>query len=141
LAVAQSTPGALAVNMATFVGFRIRGLIGAVAAALGCVLPSFVIILIIAMFFSRFMDVKLIQRAFMGIRPAVAALIAFSVVKIARTSKIKLMWYSVAALAAAAILLLKMDPIVIIILSALIGLSSWVIGLIKGRGGRNEDTN
>lgn len=121
LAVSQSTPGALAVNMATFIGFKIKGILGSTAATLGCVLPSFVSILLIAMFFTRIMGDNIVQQAFMGIRPAVAALITFSVYKIGKTSKIKLWWYTITVLAFVSNLFLKQDPILIIIASGLIG--------------------
>lgn len=128
LAVAQSTPGALAINMATFIGYRKKGILGAIAATLGCVLPSFIIILVVAMFFTRLMNVNMVQRAFMGIRPAVAALIAFSVYKIAKTSNIKILWYSISAVAFILVQFLKFDPILVIILSG-------VSGIILGRRG------
>lgn len=121
LAVSQSTPGALAVNMSTFIGFKLRGIIGAAFATLGCVLPSFVSIILIAVFFKAIMGEKIVQQAFMGIRPAVAALITFSVYKIGKSSKIKLWWYTVTVLAFVSNLFLKQDPILIIVSSGLIG--------------------
>ncbi|MDF2671811.1 MAG: chromate transporter [Clostridiales bacterium] len=121
LAVSQSTPGALAVNMSTFVGFRLKGILGSAAATLGCILPSFVSILLIAMFFTRIMGENIVQQAFMGIRPAVAALITFSVYKIGKTSKIKLWWYTVTVLAFVSNLFLNQDPILIIVSSGLVG--------------------
>lgn len=135
LAVAQSTPGALAVNMASFVGYRLKGVLGAIIATLGSVLPSFGIILIVAAFFSSIMGKDIVKRAFMGIRPAVAALIAFSVIKIAKTSKIKPLWYILSAIAAALIIFLDADPILIIIFSGLLGV---IIGALKGVGGENN---
>ncbi len=132
LAVSQSTPGVLAVNMSTFVGYKTRGLLGAATAALGCVLPSFVAIIIIAMFFSRVMGEDVVKQAFMGIRPAVAALITFSVFKIAKTSKIKLWWYTVTVLAFIANLFLDQDPILIII-------SSGLVGFLFGRERKPQD--
>lgn len=126
LAVSQSTPGALAINMSTFIGYRTRGIIGSVFATLGCVLPSFVSIILIAMFFTKIMGYDIVQQAFMGIRPAVAALITFSVYKIAKTSKIKLWWYSVTLLAFVANLFLNQDPILVIV-------SSGIVGFLFGR--------
>ncbi|EYE89813.1 chromate transporter [Fervidicella metallireducens AeB] len=122
LAVAQSTPGALAINMASFIGYRKKGILGAVSATLGCILPSFLSILFIAMFFVRFMDREIVKKAFMGIRPAVAALIAFSVFKIAKTSRIKSVWYLVSVGAFAAVGFLKLDPIFVILISAFTGI-------------------
>jgi chromate transporter len=137
LAVAQSTPGALAVNMASFIGYRLKGVAGAVSATLGCVLPSFITILIIAAFFTRVMGQRIVERAFMGIRPAVAALIAFSVIKIAKTSNIKPLWYIVSAVAVLFIIFVDMDPILIILLSGVFGV---IFGVIKGaRSGQDDN--
>ena len=73
VAVAQSAPGVFAVNMAVFVGYRLRGVRGALAAAFGCVLPSVAIILFIALFFRRFRHIEVVNNIFMGIRPVVVA--------------------------------------------------------------------
>lgn len=86
LAVAQSIPGAIAINSATFIGYKTSGKKGALAATLGVILPSFIIIIIIAAFFSRFGDNPIIKAIFAGIRPAVVALIAFAVYKVGKTS-------------------------------------------------------
>lgn len=143
LAVAQSTPGALALNMATFIGFKKKGVLGAVASILGAVLPSYVIILVVAMFFEMLMKNSIVVQAFDGTKPAVAALIVFSVYKIAKTSKISLPWYSIAVIAAGLVIFLKVKAVYILLGSALIGL---LIGLIvpqvKKQGGEgNGNTN
>jgi chromate transporter len=132
LAVAQSTPGALAINMSTFIGYRKKGVLGAVSATLGCVMPSFVSILVIAAFFTKFMGVEIVERAFMGIRPAVAALIAFSVYKIGKSSKVKKWWYAIAAVSFILVIMINFDPILIIVLSA-------VCGFVLGRRGEADD--
>lgn len=74
-AITQSLPGVFAVNISIFVGYRLKGFWGSLVCALGTILPSFVIILIIAMFFNRFQDNPYVIRIFNGIRPAVVALI------------------------------------------------------------------
>lgn len=76
LALAQSIPGAFIVNTAFFVGYRRRGVIGALAAVAGAVLPAFVVMLLIVMFFVGIKDNPTVGRIFKGIRPAVAAMIA-----------------------------------------------------------------
>ena len=76
LALAQTSPGPIALNTAVFVGYKIKGFWGAVIATLGTVLPAFFIILIIAMFFQDFAKYPMVERAFKGMRPAVVALIA-----------------------------------------------------------------
>ena len=80
LAVSQSAPGILAVNVSVYVGKRLRGVKGVVAASLGAVLPSFLIILIIAIFFKNFQDNPYVIAAFKGIKPAVIALIYKNVI-------------------------------------------------------------
>jgi chromate transporter len=85
-AVAQSIPGAIAINSATFIGYKINGKKGALAATLGVILPSVLIILAIATVFSRFQENKHIQSAFKGIRSAVVALVAYAAIKIGKVS-------------------------------------------------------
>ena len=80
VAIAESTPGPIAINSATFVGYRTCGVLGAALATLGVVLPSFVIILLIAFFLRHIMDNKYVQYAFFGIRAGVLALILKSLV-------------------------------------------------------------
>ena len=79
IAVSESTPGPLAINMATFVGIRTGGVFGAVCATLGVVLPSFVIILIVAKFYEKFRKSRAVDGVMYGLRPAVIGLIADSV--------------------------------------------------------------
>lgn len=73
--IAESTPGPIAINCATFVGYKQRGIIGAIAATFGVVLPSFVIIYLIALYFNRFLEIAIIANAFQGIKVAVGILI------------------------------------------------------------------
>ena len=80
VAIAESTPGPIAINSATFVGYRSCGVLGSAAATLGVVLPSFVVILLIAFFLRKVMDHRIVQYAFFGIRAGVLALIVKAVV-------------------------------------------------------------
>lgn len=84
IALAQAAPGLIAVNSAIFIGHRIAGWKGVVATVLGAILPSIVIILIIAIWFQQFKEIGWVEAMFKGIRPAVVALIAAAVVKMAR---------------------------------------------------------
>ncbi len=90
LAMAQAAPGVLAMNVAVFVGYRTRGYKGVVSAALGSILPSFVIILAIATVFTRFRENEVVEQVFKGMRPAVVALIAVPIIRLVRT--VKLTW-------------------------------------------------
>jgi chromate transporter len=142
LAVAQSTPGVLAVNLASFIGYKKKGIAGAAVAALGAVLPSFLIILLVAIFFTRLMENEIVKQAFNGIRPAVAALITFSVYKIAKSSKITLPWYIITFIAAGIIIFVDADPILVIIFSGLTGvLVGMITPLIRKQGGEGNGDN
>ena len=84
VALSQSAPGVLAVNISIFAGYRLRGVKGSIAATLGSIVPSFCIILAIAMVFTRFKDNAWVIRAFKGIRPVVIALIAVPMLNMAK---------------------------------------------------------
>ena len=118
VAIAQTCPGVFAINLSVFIGYKMRRLRGAIFTALGTALPSFLIILIIAMFFHQFEDNKVVAAIFRGIRPAVVALIAVPTFKMAKTAKIgwSNCWIPVAC--ALAIWAMKVSPILIIILTA-----------------------
>ena len=88
LALAQSAPGVFAVNIAIFIGYKLRGLKGAIFASLGSALPSVVCILLIAIFFRTFRENQIVEYVFRGIRPAVVALVAAPVFSVAKTAKI-----------------------------------------------------
>ena len=75
IAISESTPGPIAINMATFIGYKKRGVLGSILATLGVVLPSLVILYLISLFFNQFLEIKLIQYAFNGIKVGVSFLI------------------------------------------------------------------
>ena len=83
LAISQSAPGILAVNISIFIGYRLRGIRGSIVTALGTVMPSFLIILAIALFFHNYQDNAVVEKIFKGIRPAVVALIAVPMINMA----------------------------------------------------------
>ena len=113
-AIGQCTPGIIAVNTATFVGYRQKGIPGGIVATLGVISPSVVIIVLIAMLLEHFMDILWVQHAFAGIRVAVCALIVASVIKLLR-SGIKAWWHAaLAAVAFVAVALLGLSPAYIV---------------------------
>ncbi len=120
LTLAQSVPGPIALNTAVFVGYKTRGVKGALAALVGVVIPSFVIILLIALYFTDFKDNPTVAAAFKGMRPAVVALIAAPIINMARGMS----WWkiAVAGVAAVVIWLLGVSPIAFIIIGALAGI-------------------
>ena len=85
IAIAESTPGTFAINTATFIGMEQMGLIGAICATLGVILPSFIIILIIAKFFGKVSDNRYVKAFLWGVRPVVVGLIASAAFSIARS--------------------------------------------------------
>lgn len=99
LAVVQSLPGPISVNSALFIGYKTAKFWGALLALLGIVIPSFVIILFIAMVFTDFVDTPLVAKAFKGIRPAVVALIAAPIVNMYKVAGVNLrnIWLPVVA--------------------------------------------
>jgi chromate transporter len=130
LAVAQSAPGVFAVNIAIFIGYKLRGVRGAVAASLGSVLPSVACILLIALFFHSFRHYKLVEHIFWGLRPAVVALIAAPVFSVARSAKITRSTVWIPILSALLIVAFGVSPIYIILCA---GVAGFLYGKIKGR--------
>ncbi len=121
IAIAQSCPGVFAANISIFVGYKLRKKRGAVAACLGTCLPSFLIILLIAMFFHQFKDNAVVAAIFRGIRPAVVALIAVPTFNLAKSAKISWATCWIPIGGALAIWLMGVSPILIILLAAICG--------------------
>lgn len=122
LALAQSAPGLLAANTAIFIGYKLRGLPGAIIATLGAALPSFCIILLIAICFTDYADNPTIEAIFKGIRPAVVALIAAPIIKMAKSAHIT---YKTAVIPIATAIIIwrfRISPALIIIIAILVGL-------------------
>ncbi len=96
IAVAESTPGPIGVNVATYAGFKTAGILGGIAATLSLVLPSLIVILIIAGFLDKFRSNKIVDSVFFGLRPAVVGLISVSVMTLFETTfvnKLATVWY------------------------------------------------
>ena len=128
LTLAQTCPGVFAVNFSVFIGYRLRRTPMALVAALGAVLPSFLIILLIAMFFQQFKDNRLATAVFCGLRPAVAALIAIPVFRLAQQMHITWHGAIIPVLVAVFITYLGFSPILIILIA---GVAGVVWGRIK----------
>jgi chromate transporter len=129
IAISQSCPGVFAINISVFIGYKLRKVRGALCTALGTALPSFVIILLIAMFFVQFKDDKVVAAMFNGIRPAVVALIAVPTFNLAKRAHITLANCWIPILSTILIWLMGVNP-VFVILGA--GLAGYMYGkLIK----------
>ena len=121
MAIAQSCPGIFAVNMSIFIGYKLKGVKGSVTCALGTILPSFLIILAVALFFQQFRENETVQSIFKGIRPAVVALIAAPTFKMGKSAKISLTNIWIPVVSAFLIWMLGVSPIYIIIMAGVGG--------------------
>jgi len=122
IALAQAAPGLIAVNSAIFIGWRVGGWKGVCGAVLGAVLPSFVIILAIAMVFAEWKELPAVEAVFKGVRPAVVALIAAPLVKLARAAKIGWLTALIPVAAAMLIWLAHVNPVWVIVATIVITL-------------------
>ena len=133
LVLAQSTPGPIAVNTSVFVGYKVAGTVGAIVATLGTVLPSFMVILLLALFFAEVRENRYVDAAFRAMRPAVVALIVAP-----QSAPVKGMkWYlmGVAAAVAVAVWYFGFSPAYLIGASLVIGV---VIAVANGRKGAKK---
>lgn len=133
VAIAESTPGSIAINAATFVGFRTDGFLGAVCATIGVILPSFCIIFGISFVLKKFQDIQLIQYAFEGIRAGVLALILKALWSMYQQCPKNKLSYLIMALAFFLTAFLNVDVFVVILGCAVFGLvtSVWMGRRVK----------
>lgn len=140
VAISQITPGPIAVNMATFVGFREAGIAGSLVATLGVSLPSFVLVLIVLRFLSRFKASSAVQSVLFGLRPAVAGMIAAAALLIAwaeffpgtdaldflaAANAIEFRAIGICAVVFVCLTKFKISPIIMIAVSAVAGIILW----------------
>ena len=123
VALSQSAPGVMAVNISIFAGYRLRGFWGSIAATLGSITPSFLIILALAMFFSAFRDNPWVERAFKGIRPVVISLIAVPMVNMARKACTTWWKWLIAVVSLLLVAFLNVSPIYILLCVIVLGFS------------------
>lgn len=119
-AIAQSMPGPFSLNTAVFVGYKMRGILGAFAAVLGVILPSFIIIFLIAVYLTGFKENHTVEAAFKGIRSAVIALIAVPCINLLRT--LKLYQMAISVVAALIIWSFGVSPVYFILGGSIIGI-------------------
>lgn len=121
VALSQSAPGVMAVNISIFAGHKLRGFKGSIAATLGSITPSFLIILAIAMFFTAFKDNVWVEKTFKGIRPVVISLILVPMINMARKSCTTWWKWFLAIASLALVAFLNVSPIYIIICVMVLG--------------------
>lgn len=134
IALAQSAPGVLAVNMSVFAGYRLRGVKGSIAATLGATLPSFLIILAIAMVFSGYQDNPVVVRIFKGIRPVVVSLIVVPMIRMAMKNNGTWWAWAITTGAMAGVAFLQISPIWILLVLLVTGTA---VSIFKERRSRN----
>ncbi len=130
-AIGQCTPGIIAVNTATFIGNKTRGVLGGIIATLGVVFPSLIIITIIAAFISNFAELAIVKHAFAGIRVCVFVLILNAVVKLGKSSIKDAVTLGIFLVVLVGSLLLDVSPIVFVLFAAVVGIAAQVL-LKKG---------
>lgn len=139
ITIAESTPGPIAVNMATFIGYKRRKILGSVFSTLGVILPSFIIIFIISIFLEGFMEYKVVQYAFIGINAAVAFLIIKMGISLFKTIERKIVPFLVFVITLILvvvfdILSITFSSIYFILISGIIGIIYYSITMKKMEG-------
>ncbi|MBO5090661.1 MAG: chromate transporter [Clostridia bacterium] len=139
LAIAESTPGPIAINSATYIGYRTAGVLGSAFATIGVCLPSFIIIYIISLFFDAFLKLKFVQYAFLGIRACVVYLIASAGFKLLKGLKKNVLSTIIfiavlVVMTAFSIFAVKFSTVFYILICGTIGLVAYLIGLISRKG-------
>lgn len=142
IAIAESTPGPISINTATYIGYRRAGVLGSIFATLGAVLPSFIIIFVISFFIDEFLKVELVGKAFRGIQAAVAVLIVRAGFKMSNNFKRDVMSFALLFFALAVMITLNFvefnfSSIYLIIFGGLVG---FVVGLIKQKNHKTIST-
>ena len=127
-AIGQCTPGIIAVNTATFIGYKQRGILGGIAATLGVIAPSMIIITVIAAFIKGFADIPAVAHAFAGIRACVCVLIFNAVVRLGKKSLISKTAVAIFCVILALSLFTDLSPALLVILAGLFGVINGKIG-------------
>ncbi len=132
--ISQVTPGPIAINAATYIGYKVNGFWGSVFCTLGVVLPSFIIIILIASFLYKYITNEWVSYAFEGIRVCIVLLMVLSVFKLAKTDKKSLFYFIVLAISFAVATFTDMNVIILLIIMMFAGI---LYGILKRR--RNID--
>ncbi len=144
VAIAESTPGPIAINSATYIGYKVCGVIGSLVATLGMILPSFTIIFAISLFFDRFLSLAFVSYAFRGIQVCVIYLIFSAGLKLLKQMKrnsfnIILLSSVVVAMVLCSVFAVNFSSIFYILISGVLGLLVYFVGGLKKKGGDGSD--
>lgn len=127
IAISESTPGPIAVNSATFIGYRVKGVLGSIFATLGVVLPSFIIIFLISLFFNNLLQYEIVQNAFLGIKACVTILVFNGFLKVFKSTKKDILSFILMISALLIALLTNISSILLIIAGGIIYLIYYSI--------------
>ena len=123
LAISQITPGPIAVNMATFIGYRVSGFIGSLSATIGVVLPSFIVILLISIYLTSFTKIPQVKRFLIGILTGVVGEITYITFEILKKTEKNIMYLFILILSLVELFILRVDPILVILVGGLLGIT------------------
>lgn len=131
-ALAESVPGAIAINASTFIGYRLRGIKGAIGAMFGVLLPTFLIVLALSIFFLQVKDHPKLESAFQAIRATIVALIVYAAIKIGKTALLdKLTFFTIVG-TVAMLIFSHIHPVLIIICGGIFGITAVYIRDLLG---------
>lgn len=138
VAIAESTPGPIAINSATFIGYKRAGVLGSAVATLGVCLPSFIIIFVISLFLDKFLEFRLVEYAFRGIQACVVYLILSAGLKMFKGLKKDVMSIIILSVVLVAIVVLSIvavdfSTIIFILISGVVGLAAYFIRISRKR--------
>ena len=138
VAIAESTPGPIAINAATYIGYRTGGFLGSLAATVAVCIPSFIIIYVISLFFDAFLSLKLVAYAFRGIQVCVVYLVISAGIKLLRGMKPDKLATAIVAIVSAcmvlfALLSVNFSSVLYIVISAVVGLAIYFVKSLKDR--------
>ena len=140
LAIAESTPGPIAINSATYIGYKTAGFFGALAATLGVCIPSFVILYIISLFFDAFLSLTIVEYAFKGIQACVIYLILSAGIKMFKGIEKKALNIITVAIVIACMILfsIRFSTIFYILIFGVLGVCIYLFSLLRGRKGESK---
>ena len=125
IGISQMTPGPVSINSATFVGFKVSGILGSIAATIGIVLTSFILVTICSKTLEKFKDSNLVKSALLGMRPILIALILQAFFDLAKESYIDIKSIIVTLIIGGLLLSRKIHPILCVLISAVLGIVFW----------------
>lgn len=126
IALSEGTPGPIGINSATYVGFKVAGVPGSIAATVGVVLPSVVIVLTLGYLFLKYRQMDFVKDIFKGVRPVVVALVISAAVSVAGATLTGAVQVLTAALSAIAILRFNADPVLVLLAAGIIGYFTYL---------------